>query len=185
MDGFTFTTEIVKAIAWPISVVILVFIVRKPIFDLIPLIKKFKYKALELEFSQEMQSLKVVAEDAFVEHVGNKADNSKPSIALDLVSFSSRAAIIEAWIELEAAAIEVAGSFWNQDGKVVLRNYSKLGDYLHQSKVLDDKQLTIFNKLRELRNKSAHIETLNLSENDARAYIEMASNLTRHIKNVK
>jgi hypothetical protein len=185
MDGFTFTTEIVKAIAWPISLVTLVFIVRKPIFDLMPLIKKLKYKELELEFSQEVQALRLEAKDAFVERAGCKADNSKLSIALDLVSFSSRAAIIEAWIELEAAAIELAGSFWGQDGKVAFSNYSKLGDYLHQCEVLDDKQLTIFNKLRELRNKSAHAESLNLNDNDARAFVETASNLTRHIKSVK
>lgn len=86
-------------------------------------------------------------------------------------------------IELEAAAVEVASSFWNQPPSDVFRNDPKLGDYLHQCKVLDDKQLVIYKKLRQLRNKSAHAEELSLSESDARAYVEMASNLTKHIKN--
>lgn len=107
--------------------------------------------------------------------------NSK---ALGLVSYSTRAAIIEAWIELEAAAVEIASSFWSQSPSDTFRNDPKLGDYLHQCKVLNDKQLEIYKKLRQLRNKSAHAEDLNLSESDAMAYVEMASNLTRHIKNV-
>lgn len=36
MDGFTFISEIVKAIAWPSAVIGLVFLLRKPIVELVP-----------------------------------------------------------------------------------------------------------------------------------------------------
>jgi hypothetical protein len=183
MDGFTFTSEIVKALAWPSALIGLIFLLRKPIIELVPLMKKLKYKELELEFSQEMQALKSEANDALPENEIQPPLEIATSKALDLVSYSTRAAIIEAWIELEAAAVEIASSFWNQSPSDVFRNDPKLGDYLHQCKVLDDKQLVIYKKLRQLRNKSAHAEELSLSENDARAYVEMASNLSRHIKN--
>ncbi|KAB7704017.1 hypothetical protein GBN26_00040 [Plesiomonas shigelloides] len=183
MDGFTFTSEIVKALAWPSTMIGLVFLLRKPIVELVPLMKKLKYKELELEFSQEVQDLKSKINDALPEKDNQSSVSlSSTSKALDLVSYSTRAAIIEAWIELEAAAIEVANSFWSPSHSDVFRNYPKLADYLHQCKVLDDKQLEIYKKLRQLRNKSAHAEDLSLSENDARAYVEMASNLTKHIK---
>ena len=183
MDGFTFTAELIKATAWPITTVIVFYFMRKPLFGLIPLVKKLKYKDLEMEFSKEIQNLKTEAEDAFEKRDSKNLDGNHKPIALDLVSFSPRAAIIEAWIELESAASRLAGSYWAQDGSVSLANYPKLGEYLHQCKVLNDKQLTIFNKLRELRNKSAHAESLDLGEHDARAYVEMASKLTSHIKN--
>lgn len=182
MDGFTFTSELVKALAWPASVIVLVILLRKPIVELVPLMKKLKYKELELEFSQELHTLKSETADALSpdqDNIQAKADHSK---ALDLVSYSTRAAIIEAWIELEAAAVEKASSFWGQGPSNVFKNDPKLGEYLHQCKVLDDKQLTVYKKLRQLRNKSAHVEELSLSESDARAYVEMASNLTDHIK---
>jgi hypothetical protein len=38
MDGFTFISELVKAVAWPSAGVILVTLLRKPIIELIPLI---------------------------------------------------------------------------------------------------------------------------------------------------
>lgn len=62
MDGFTFTSEIIKAVAWPTAVIALVFLLRKPIIELAPLMKKLKYKELELEFSQEMQTFKIQGE---------------------------------------------------------------------------------------------------------------------------
>lgn len=183
MDGFTFISEIAKALAWPSAVIGLVFLLRKPIVELVPLMKKLKYKELELEFSQEVQDLKSKVIDALPEKDSQRQLSSTlTSKALDLVSYSTRAAIIEAWIELEAAAVEAASSFWSQPPSDIFRNDPKLGDYLHQCKVLDDKQLVIYKKLRLLRNKSAHAEELSLSESDARAYVEMASNLTKHIK---
>ncbi len=184
MDGFTFISEIVKALAWPSALISLVFLLRKPIIELVPLMKKLKYKEFELEFSQEIQALQSEAIDALPKKDKHPLLDMATSKALDLVSYSTRAAIIEAWIELEAAAVETASSFWNQSPNDVFRNDPKLGEYLHQCKVLDDKQLVIYKKLRQLRNKSAHAEELSLSENDAKAYVEMASNLTRHIKNI-
>jgi hypothetical protein len=184
MDGFTFASEIVKALAWPSALIGLVFLLRRPIIELVPLMKKLKYKELELEFSQEIQALKSEANDALPEKEKQLPFEIATSKALDLVSYSTRAAIIEAWIELEAAAVEIANSFWIQSHSDIFRNDPKLGDYLHQCKVIDDKQLVIYRKLRQLRNTSANAEELNLSESDARAYVEMASNLTRHIKNI-
>ena len=166
MDGFTFTTEIVKALAWPVSAITLVFLLRKPIIDLVPLMKKLKYKELELEFSQEMKALK---SEATISSVKETQTVSTPanSKALDLLSFSARAGIMEAWIEVEAAATEVASSFWGQSPNETMRNYSKLGEYLHQCKVIDDKQLITFQRLRQLRNKVAHVRDLDLNDDDA------------------
>lgn len=181
MDGFTFTTEMVKALAWPASAIILVFLLRKPIIDLVPLMKKLKYKELELEFSQELKSLRseVTANSGTEDQVVSQPSNSK---ALDLLSFSARAAIMEAWIEVETAANEVASSFWGKSPNETMRNFSKLGEYLHQCKVIDDKQLIIFQRLRQLRNKVAHVQAIDLNEDDAKSFIVMAENLAKHIK---
>ncbi|AZQ83860.1 hypothetical protein EKO29_07365 [Colwellia sp. Arc7-635] len=107
MDGFTFTTEIVKALAWPVSAITLVFLLRKPIIDLVPLMKKLKYKELELEFSQEMKALK---SDVTINSVkdAQAVSSSTNSKALDLLSFSARAGIMEAWIEVETKISKIS-----------------------------------------------------------------------------
>ncbi len=185
MDGYTFTTEIVKALAWPTSAIVLVFLLRKPIVELVPLMKKLKYKELELEFSQEIKTLKSeITESSGVGTPTITVSEPTNSKALELISFSTRAAIMEAWIEVEIAATEVASSFWGKSPNETMRNLPRLGEYLHQCNVIDDKQLKTFHRLRQLRNKVAHAQAINLNEEDAKSFIVMADNLAKHIKAV-
>jgi hypothetical protein len=183
MDTLTFISEIIKSLAWPIAVAFLVLMLRKPIAHLIPLLRKLKYKELEMEFSEEIAELKAEA-TVPITSTGQPTitQTAPPSRLLQLVNFSTRAAIMEAWLEVEVAATEVASSFWNQPSNDTFRNYPNLGEYLLQCNVIDAKQLETFNKLKQLRNKAAHAEALNLSENDAKSYIELASALAAHIK---
>lgn len=183
MDILTFISELIKAVAWPVTAVALVVLLRKPIVELVPLLRRLKYKELELEFTQEISELK--AEVAVIaQEKGEEAPSvsSTPSNLLNLVAFSTRAAIMEAWLEVESAAVSAASSFWGQSPSDTLRNTPKLGEYLLQCKIIDEKQLAVFNRLRQLRNKAAHAQELNLSENDARSYVQLASDLAKHIK---
>lgn len=183
MDALTFISEIIKSLAWPAAVAFLVLMLKKPITQLIPLLRKLKYKELEMEFSEEIAVLKAEAAVP-ISSIDQPVitQTSSPNRLLQLVNFSTRAAIMEAWLEVEAAATEVASSFWSEPPSDTFRNYPKLGEYLLQCKVIDTKQLETFNKLRQLRNKAAHAEELNLSESDAKSYIELASALAAHIK---
>jgi len=183
MDSLTFISELIKAVAWPVTAIVLVILLRKPIVELIPLLRRLKYKEFELEFSQEVSELK-----AEVEAIAKEKGEEAPSIAstssnlLNLLAFSTRAAIMEAWLEVETAAVTVASSFWGQSPNDTYRNMPKLGEYLLQCKVIDEKQLAVFNKLRQLRNKAAHAQDLELSENDARSYVQLASDLAKRIR---
>jgi len=47
MDTLTFISELIKAVAWPMTAIVLVVLLRKPIIELIPLLRKLKYKELE------------------------------------------------------------------------------------------------------------------------------------------
>lgn len=64
MDVLTFISELIKSLAWPVAIIILVILLRKPIVELIPLLRRLKYKDLELEFSQEVTELKAEVEAA-------------------------------------------------------------------------------------------------------------------------
>jgi hypothetical protein len=185
MDVQTLLSELVKSLAWPVTTIILVFLLRKPIIDLIPLLRRLKYKEFELEFSEEVTQLKAEAEA-----IAREKGEAAPSITansnqlLDLVSFSTRAAIMEAWLEVETEAVATASSFWEGASNGNFQNMPKLGEYLLECNAIDEKQLAVFNKLRQLRNKAAHAQELDLNENDARSYVQLASDLARHIHKV-
>ncbi|MEH8231393.1 hypothetical protein [Aeromonas veronii] len=64
MDALTFISELIKAAVWPVTAIVLVVLLRKPIVELTPLLRKLKYKELELEleFAQEVSELKAEVE---------------------------------------------------------------------------------------------------------------------------
>jgi len=185
MNILTFISDIVSSLAWPVTTIVLVALLRRPIVDLIPLLKKLKYKELELEFSQEISELKYEVE-TIAKEKGEKVSlvtaDSEP--LLDLVSYSTRAAIMESWIAVESAAVETAASFWGVPSGESFKNIPQLGEYLLQCKAIDEKQLVVFNKLKQLRNKAAHAQDLNLSEKDAKSYVQLASELAGYIRKV-
>lgn len=183
MDVLNFVSELIKALAWPVTTIMLVILLRKPMVELIPLLKRLKYKEFELEFSKEVSELK-----AEVKAITKEKSSSVPmhsSRLLDLVSFSTPVAIMEAWFEVESAAISTASSFWGASENNALKNMPKLGEYLLQCNVIDQTQLDVFNKLRHLRNKVAHAQNLNLSESDARSYVQLALDLADNIRGTK
>jgi len=183
MDVLTFISETIKSVAWPAAAIFLALMLKKPLTELIPLLRKLKYKELEMEFSEEVAELKAEAAASIspTEKLPT-TETSTQNRLLQLVNFSTRAAIMEAWLEVESAATAAASSFWNGPQHDALRNYPRLGEYLLQCKVIDTKQLETFNKLKQLRNKAAHAEELNLSESDAKSYIELASALATQIR---
>lgn len=185
MDALTFTAETIKALAWPTVVVLVALMVRKPVIELLPFLHRFKYKEIELEFSKEIAQLKseVIANEPTASQKSVlPAPSGSSNRLLNIASISTSAAILEAWSELESASVAVASSFWAQPPSDTFKNYHKLGEYLLQCKVIDETQLVVFNKLRELRNKAAHAINLNLSEEDARTYIDLATSLIAHIR---
>ncbi|WP_407353296.1 hypothetical protein [Luteimonas sp. R10] len=198
MDVLTFVAEVVRALAWPASVLLLAFMLRKPIGELIPLLRKLKYKEIEMEFSREIAELKAEAlpppeqriipaqisaddQEAAAIQVPERLETKREDL-LRMVHFSTRVAIMEAWLEVESAAIEVASSFWSMPPSESFKSFPRLGEYLLQCKVIDHKLLETFKRLHQLRNKAAHAGELNLSEEDARSYVELAIALAAHIR---
>jgi hypothetical protein len=182
MDIFEFFAELVKAVAWPITTIVLAVLLRKPIVELIPLLRKLKYKEFEVEFAREVSQLKAETATVAKEAGPSTSLDAHSSNLLNLAVFSPRAAIMEAWLEVETVSSAVASSFWGQSTPTAIRNYHKLGEYLEQCKVINQDQLHLFNRLRELRNKAAHAEDFGLNEHDARNYVQLALDLAKHIR---
>lgn len=183
LDYLTFWSEVIKALAWPAVATLLIVKLRKPLLDLVPFLRKLKYKEFELEFAKEVAELKAdSAERPAIDALPPESTPIRESWLQEMATFSPRAAVIEAWLEVETAAVEAASSFWTQPSTASIKNFPRLGEYLLQCNVIDHKQLNTFRKLRELRNKAAHLENLELSEKDVRSYINLATGLAAEIR---
>ena len=54
MDRLTFVAELVAALAWPVTVLACVLLLRGFVTALVPLLRKLKYSDLELQFGREV-----------------------------------------------------------------------------------------------------------------------------------
>ncbi|MGH2397987.1 MAG: hypothetical protein ACRDFW_13640 [bacterium] len=58
MDWLTFIARVIDAAAWPVTVFVILLLLRKPLSGLIPLLQRLKYKDLELEFGRQIQEVR-------------------------------------------------------------------------------------------------------------------------------
>ena len=186
MDWLTFIAELTKALAWPLSVLVIVILLRKPFSDLIPLLQRLKYKDLEIEFRKQVQEVRA--------EVNEELPSAHPSSALasqvidslkELARVSPRNAVIETWQKVEAAALEAAhkNNVSLPFGEVasplrVIRD-------LERAHVVDPSKMAIFHDLRALRNQAAHAPEFALSTQAAIEYAELGWRLTEYLRSAR
>ena len=69
--------RIIDILAWPTTIIIVVALLRSPLSDLLPTLKKLKYKDLELEFEREANKILSEAERDLPE-LPQTQEKSKP-----------------------------------------------------------------------------------------------------------
>lgn len=184
MDWKTFIVEILNAVSWPVATVIGVWLFRKPIYDLIPLIRKLKYKEFEMEFSEKVRELKKESEKALpTDESQSPGLVENKSKYFQLLDISPRSAVLEAWLELETAMVDNINRHGLVKHEGILRGHSRLGHVLLNENIINKAQFDLFHKLRDLRNRAAHAEEFELGREDAEYYIDSAVLLSSHLRN--
>ena len=64
MTRLEFIAAVIDSLAWPAVVIMTVVLLRRPLAGLLPLLRRVKYKELEVEFAQEVKELRQEAEAA-------------------------------------------------------------------------------------------------------------------------
>ena len=78
MDWLTFIAEIFKAAIWPILLAVVLFALRKPIRELISLLKTLKFGDFEAEFDRRISSVRVEIEEVSERQERAKVDVDVP-----------------------------------------------------------------------------------------------------------
>jgi hypothetical protein len=180
MDWLTFIAAIVKALAWPLTALAVLILIRRPLLRLIPLLRKLKWKELELEFEQKIIELKSEAAQALpAPPTRRQLTERTPSRLEQLAEISPRAAIIEAWIQLEHAA---SGALSQRLPDVsVTWSSGQIGELLAAHGLLDKNKLEVYNSLRKLRNQAAHHEDFTIPPKTALDYVVLAQALATYL----
>lgn len=169
--------ELVHVIAWPAALVLLAYLFRKDIRDLVmghlaPKPQRISYRlSSTLQLADELAQ-SVVKSIGGQPNVKNNETYRKSHEQLQrLAKASPRAAIIETWVEFEANIQDVADKMeiFSRGPLGTRRTIEKMIDM----KKIDPDMLSLYASLREVRNKATHVPDYTISNEDAERYFEI------------
>jgi hypothetical protein len=162
MDILTFISSLVQSLAWPVAVVLIVFIFRQSLAKLIPGLRRLKYKDIEAEFGHQIeeakQELGPPAPPPALPGPQKEGEAQRKGNLLyyrSLAEVSPRAAILEAWIEFEVAANNAVESLQLAFRKRPLPMQHVFG-VLGEAGLLLPQEIDALTRLRALRNQVVH-----------------------------
>lgn len=159
--------RLLAAIAWPTAIVVVAFLFKEPLVDLLKHVRRLGYREWHLDFGEQVSELEAKADEANLPTVAPVAEAD----ALErVVVMFPRMAVVEAWRRLELDIREAA----KQRGLPDDANVGKLIDQLVHTNVLSEKTKWVLWQMRGLRNQAVHEEDMDLDAKDASEYVELA-----------
>lgn len=179
MDLFTFIAKLADALAWPITAVVFVVLLRREITALAPFIRRLKAGPLEAEFEREVRELRTVAE------------TTKSTVALQpsswqlsaekLAQVNPRSAIIEAWRQTEIAATRELRERRPSVTAEQVRSTREILRLLGETGIATPEEVALLNQMRFLRNQAGHVESFQPTYEAAMNFVQLAAHLVAQI----
>ena len=169
-------TKLIDSLAWPLTTIILGFMFRKEFRQILKRFNKLKYKDFEASFEQEIAKIenrteKLKEKPLEISQSFQEQYYKTYNRLLELSQVSPRAAISEAWREIEIVTSQFIESLGynstNTQMSKVLRNI--LAENNYPTSIYQD-----YIDLRNLRNKAVHAEEFEISELGSEKYITTA-----------
>lgn len=189
MDPLTFIAELAKAFAWPVCVVMLVYLFRHSLQALVPTIRKLKYKGFEADFTRDLEQAEIEAQKVSLA-TSDEAQRfvvGVPELAVDkyrrLADASPRAAVMEAWRDVEVALSAVATGYdWDDPQNDRYPNIGNVLSRLVREGTLDEGSRHFLDHLRRLRNQAAHARDVDLNADEALQFALLATRIVARVK---
>jgi hypothetical protein len=188
MDALTFVSKLVEALAWPAVVVSVLLIVRKELPAIARSLRKLKFKDVEVEFGEAAKAVAAETKQAVpppkpdVKVLGDTQDSATARLEA-IAELSPRAAILEAWLRVEAAAADLirkqgSASLSSTPGPLRLR------EGLQRAEVLTPPQVSAFESLRRLRNEAVHTPDAEFTPPAVTNYIKAALSMAAYLEDM-
>lgn len=174
MQLYDFIAKIIASVAWPITLLAIIFFLRKPIRNLLPFLERLKYKDFELSFRRQLEE---VMETSDIRQVTEGEDGELEKIALT----SPKSSVLKAWHEIEMAAEEKMKELQPMVRQSQLGPDGALGYFEYMGALIPRTKKTLF-QLRALKNQTVHLPDSSLSAQDALGYIQVAAAVKKQIQ---
>lgn len=186
MDLLTFISKMVEALAWPVLIGCVLFVVKDRLPDIVASIRTLKYKGVEMTFGSEVKAVAAVVqhvlpawEAAALGPINLEADVQHR--IENIADYSPRGAILEAWLRVEKAAADVIVN--RKLGNMPrFRGPQRLATLLYEGSVFDKEQAKAFDSLRHLRNEVVHVTDAQFTPTVVTQYIESAGTMAAYLE---
>lgn len=173
MDDFI---KFIDIIVWPATTLALAWFFRTELRAVLARISSLKYKDWEAKFDRGLAQVEgaiapVKKEDAEREETLDRLER--------LTEISPRAAILEAWIELEQVLFHMAEVYQIKD-----RSPLRIIETLYSKGIVTKELASAFNEMRQLRNEAAHVPDFVVEEKKAQRYIGLSSGMALLLRKV-
>jgi hypothetical protein len=181
MEWKEFAARVIDSLAWPTCVLALVLLLRQPIHGLVPLLQRLKYKDFEMEFGRRVEEIKDEVASELPTEPSQKPLATVEDKILGLAEFSPRAAVLEAWREVETAALAAAR-------RISKLPFDQRTHVYHAFRLLEsmpnvDRSTTgALRELRALRNEAAHAPEFALTKQSAIEYAMSAQAIAARLR---
>jgi hypothetical protein len=183
MDFLTFLATIIESLAWPVSLLVSVFMLRRPIVELLPGLRRLKYKDLEVDFGKELEKIEAVM-DTVEEKTKPKGElpievqpeplpKTRTELLEKLAELSPNAAVLESWRNVE----RTLDFYFSSRGIERPRSGQAILGHLGYDPNFPPQLVSAYQELRLLRNRAAHDQE-NLTAEHAREFSVLADRLT-------
>lgn len=188
MDVLSFISGMIESLAWPVSIIIIIMILKKPIDQLMLGIHRLKYQDLEIDFNKRLDEIdsKIETENNKEPKKELKQNNNELEQIETIAEISPNSAILLAWsiVEKELQSIvmrlEISSDYPRNSP---MKNINTL----REMKLIDNQTVDGLNELRRIRNNAAHaqLNMRTISSDEALRYYEIVLKITSILKGLE
>jgi len=173
--------KLLDVIIWPSVVLVVIFLLRKPIRSLLPFVENVKYKDFEVKFRKELNLIKEEVKEAGIEL---KTEIDERTERYKLVEISPTSAVIEAWKELEICARRKVEELAPKETKFKNALHRPIA-YLEYTGALPPSTARTLRELQSLRNQATHSDEIKITKEDAIEYASLAKAIQKQIESIR
>ena len=202
MNGYEFWSSIIHWLAWPITVIVAILVLRGGIATFLTNISKLRYKGfgqeIEAEASKDLdriEATQAVIQEAQALSPGDEVDSAKGTeVKADtqkllklqeqqeyqwlsgLAKVSPRSAIEEAWRSVERRINGLIRTYVYEAERLgtVTQPFPYRLNLVDQHRLIPPFLTPLLREMREVRNRAVHREDYDVTETDAYRYIQQA-----------
>jgi len=180
-----FVSQIISSLAWPVTVLTCILLLRRHLLALIPLVRTVKYSDVEIRFGQELAELSKSADIADLSSGGGSEKQNQWESLIRLADVRPRTAIRVAWGQIESSIRELAKKRKTEITDAADGMPMVIGAILLNQGAISGDQYVLMQKLRMLLHEAERAEPDSITNESATEYVALALRLAASIAEKK